>query len=94
MAESTISKPIIIRRGTASFGAVSTTGQQSVEVSFGMTFPSPPTVTATWNEATGILADYVNELSIANISTTGFTAYTKRVNTSYGWSFQWVAVYS
>jgi hypothetical protein len=92
MAESTISKPIIIRRGTASFGAVSTTGQQSINVSFGMTFPSIPTVTATWNENIGTVADYANELIIGNISTTGFTAYTKRINPSYTWRFQWIAV--
>ena len=66
-------------------------GNQVITVNFNRTFTSAPIVVACWNENVEPSL-YMQGLSVYDITTTGFKATSKRLNASYGWPINWIAI--
>ena len=79
-----------IRASSAVFSAT-TTGIQTVDITFSEPFNNVPIVLANWQDTTTVLS-HMSELVITSISTTGFSIAANRLNASAGWRFDWLAI--
>ena len=80
----------VIKTGNASFPAAPA-GSQQIDVSFGVTLPSIPTVMVSWAENTEV-SGCVEGLSLGLVTKTGFRAYCNRKQDQYSWGFNYIAV--